>query len=132
MAQSVFSLDGKYYDVRILKLERAASVLDGENAGRVLSGSMDRDIIGTYYNYNLEIDGSNLDPDEYDDLFEKITAPVESHTMRFPYGKRGDIEFEAYISSATDELVRKDENGNYIWSGMSLSFVAMEPYRLPE
>ena len=53
----IVTVDGTSYDVRVPAggLKRSFQVLDGENAGRTLSGRMVRDIIGTFYNYELQI-----------------------------------------------------------------------------
>ena len=43
---SVLSLDGKAYpNLHVVSLKRSFSVLDGDNAGRVMTGAMTRDII---------------------------------------------------------------------------------------
>ena len=52
-----FVLDGVSYKVTVPVggLKRSFKILDGRNAGRVLSGDMERDVIGTFYNYELQI-----------------------------------------------------------------------------
>jgi len=129
MAQRVFSIDGKYYDVNILSLKRTGSVLDGENAGRLKNGKMIRDIIGTYYNYSLQIDADALAPAEYDELFELLSSPDDSHNVVMPYGQKV-LSFEAYISEVSDELdmLYEDETR---WSNLSVTFTAMLPARRP-
>ena len=54
----LFTVDGVSYKVRVPAggLTRSFQVLDGKNAGRLLSGTMERDIIGTFYNYQLQIE----------------------------------------------------------------------------
>ena len=57
MNHSVFTVDGvEYQNIHVLSVKRSFAVLDGDNVGRTLDGAMQRDIIGTYYNYSLEID----------------------------------------------------------------------------
>ena len=53
---SVFLLDGKVYNVEVEKdsLERSFAVTDTEQSGRTLDYAMDRDIIGTFYNYTMQ------------------------------------------------------------------------------
>jgi len=88
MKKFVFTVDGiQYKNIHVLSVKRSFSVLDGENAGRTMDGSMQRDVIGTYYNYSLEIDPSDSDPKEYDALYEVLSAPVNSHDVTFPYGR---------------------------------------------
>ena len=124
---NIFSVDGRTFNVITSSIQRKASILDGENAGRMLSGRMQRDIIGTYYNYTLSIDPRLLSLADYDALYELLTAPVDSHRLVVPYGQ-GTLSFEAYISNAEDTLLQMAKGKN-LWEGLKLNFVAMEPQR---
>jgi hypothetical protein len=76
---SVLSLDGKAYpNLHVVSLKRSFSVLDGDNAGRVMTGAMKRDIIGTYYNYSLEIDSVTSNPEEYEFGVKVLLASCSS------------------------------------------------------
>ncbi len=127
--QTVFTIDGKSYNVSVTDLQRKASVLDGENAGRVMSGLMVRDIIGTYYNYSMTLDTRSLNFSDYDSLYEVLTAPVDCHSITVPYGQ-GTATFDAYISNADDVLKRMDGSRN-LWGDLQINFVAMAPKRYP-
>lgn len=123
-------VDGVTYpNIYVLSLKRSFSVLDGDNAGRVMTGDMIRDIIGTYYNYSLEIDSDESDPAEYDRLYEVLSAPVNSHTITVPYGQ-GAVTFKAYVTNGDDNLVKCYEEING-WNGLSVNFIAMGPKRRP-
>lgn len=128
---SVFTIDGKAYNVFVPAdgIRRDGRILDGKNAGRTLSGSMIRDIVGTYYNYSISIDADNTDSAEYDELYNVITAPVDSHLLEVPYGQT-TLVFEAYITSAADTL-KSMAGGVNRWGDLTISFVAMEPQRRP-
>lgn len=122
-------MDGiEYPNIHVVSLKRSFQVLDGENAGRVMTGEMDRDIIGTYYNYACEIDASGADREEYDSFYEAISAPVDSHEITAPYGQ-GSINFRAYVTNGEDNLIAMYEENE--WSGLSFNFIAMEPQRRP-
>lgn len=73
----LFTVDGVSYKVRVPAggLTRSFQVLDGKNAGRLLSGTMERDIIGTFYNYQLQIEreGASL---------ESTTSSMKSSPLR--------------------------------------------------
>ena len=84
---AVFTIDGSSYDVEIVSLKRKFSVLDGDKAGRAADGSMMRNIIGTYYNYSMQINTERLSRSEYDSLYEILSAPADSHTVVLPYGR---------------------------------------------
>ena len=124
-----FVMDGICHDVDILSITRNFNILDTEKAGRAMgSGHMWRDIIGTFYNYTIEIDTARLNRIAYDSFYEALTAPVESHRIKALYGQ-SVIEFDAYVTSGSD-TVRVSKNGNR-WSGLSIEVVAMDPFRRP-
>ncbi len=102
-------------------------MLDGDKVGRLLSGSMERDIIGTYYNYTLQIETNRLNVADYDKLFEVLTAPVDCHMVSFPYGQ-DTLTFRAYVSNVEDTL-KIIQNGVRYWGDVSVNFVAMDPAR---
>ena len=116
-----------YKNIHIASCKRDGEVLDGKNSGRVTAGDMFRDVIGTFYNYTMQIDTDEASLEEYDALFEVLTAPVKYHTVDMPYAQ-GYIRFQAYVSSVSDELKSVRSDGNK-WNGMTMKFVAMKPYR---
>lgn len=127
---SVLSLDGKGYpNLHVVSLKRSFSVLDGDNAGRVMTGAMKRDIIGTYYNYSMEIDPVSSDLAEYDEFYEAISSPVDSHVLTVPYAQT-TLTFDAYVANGEDKLVSK-YNGRNEWQNLAVNFVAMKPKRTP-
>ena len=127
---SVLSLDGKAYpNLHVVSLKRSFSVLDGDNAGRVMTGAMKRDIIGTYYNYSMEIDPVSSDLAEYDEFYEAISAPVDSHVLTVPYAQT-TVTFDADVANGEDELVSKNDDRSN-WQNLSVNFVAMKPKRTP-
>lgn len=127
--QNIVSIDGRYYNIFIPMggIQRNFSVVDTDNAGRNMQGKMIRDIVGTYYNYTIAFDTKYLNFKEYDDLFQTLSAPQDSHTIIVPYGQE-TLTFEAYVTSGGDTLTRAGKDGNR-WSGLSINFVAMEPQR---
>lgn len=123
------TMDGvEYPNIHVVSLKRSFQVLDGENAGRVMTGEMDRDIIGTYYNYSCEIDASAADRAEYDNFYEAISAPVDSHQIAMPYAQ-GSIVFSAYVTNGDDELLSMFDGNE--WGNLAFNFIAMAPYRRP-
>ena len=125
---AIFTIDGRSYDVEIVSLKRKFSVLDGDKAGRAADGSMMRNIIGTYYNYSMQINTERLSRSEYDSLYEILSAPADSHTVVLPYG-RETLSQQMYVTGGEDDL-RIDNAGN-IWDNLSIEFVAMTPKRKP-
>ena len=125
---SLFTIDGKEFNIPVVSLKREAPVLD-KYATRTEDGGLQREIIGVYYNYNLTFPKLNLNREKYAELWDAIKAPVEFHTFTVP-GSDGDYTFKGYITTTGDNLV-KAKNGKYYWGGLSIKFIAKDPARTP-
>ena len=122
------SVDNKTYrNVHVASLKRDGEILDGKNAGRVQSGDMTRDVIGTFYNYTMQIEADHASVAEYDELYQTLTAPTDYHNIGVPYGQT-TIYFKAYVSSVSDEL-KYIHGSEQRWGSMTMKFVALGPYR---
>lgn len=129
---SAITVDGvSYSKIHVTELKRSFSVLDGPNSSRALTGEMRRDIIGTYYNYSLTLvpDQSQGSISQYDALYEVLSAPEESHTIKVPYAQ-GYKTFRAYVTSGDDALMYKGPSSSK-WDGLTVNFIAMSPERTP-
>lgn len=131
--QNIVSIDGTFFNVRIPEkgIKRKFTILDDESAGRIQSGGMHRSIIGTFYNYTVLFDTSSLSREEYDLLYDTLSAPVDSHIIIVPYGQ-GTLTYEAYVTEGEDviEKIKQVGTDNEIdWTGLSVQFIAMEPQR---
>ena len=124
----LIKVDGVAYEVYDTKITRTFQILDGNNVGRLMNGKMERDVIGTYYNYTWELTPSSTA--DYDTLYEILSAPQDSHTITVPYGRNSTKTFEAYVTSGQDELVYSEDGNNY-WENLSIQFVATNPERRP-
>ena len=121
-------VDGVTYNhVHVASLKRNFQVIDGTNAGRVMSGLMVRDVIGTFYNYSMEIDPDENYPQEYDALYQVLSSPAPSHRIIVPYGQ-SVLSFSAYITNGSDTLTFMEAVKNR-WEGLSVNFIAMSPQR---
>lgn len=126
----LFKIDGKGFSgVGVESLKRFFRIPDGTNAGNMLSGDYERDLVGTYYDYDLVITTSDLAVNEYDALFEALSAPVNSHMVEMPYGMTS-ITYEAMIEGGGDELIPMDD-GTW-WGNLNVSIRAKKPQRLAE
>lgn len=123
----LLSVDEKNYNVFVTGLKRSFQVLDGENAERALSGRMIRDIIGTFYNYEMTIRPVVGKYADYDALYEVLSAPEDSHKVVLPYGQK-TLTFNAYVTSGQDNLIVKADKESY-WSDLTFQFIAMAPQR---
>lgn len=124
----VLTLNGVQYDkLRVLSITRSFQVLDTDNTGRVISGDMDRDVIGTFYNYTLELERTADGLAQYDAFYEVISDPnLAFHSILVPYAQT-EFTFLAYVTSGEDTLIVRDNGNN--WNGLSISFTAKSPKR---
>lgn len=130
MAIDVFKIDDRSYpNIHVVKLTRKFNILDGELAGRNVRGEMIRDVIGTYYNYSLELACTNLTQAEYAEFYLLISYPADSHKIEVPFNQYMYV-FDAYITSGEDELKYMSETEK-IWRGITCEFIAVKPARRP-
>lgn len=125
------TMDGKTYRVRVIfpSVEETARLEDGINAGKMISGFQERDLVGTYYDHSLSVEPDPRYPQDYDQFFDDISAPVPSHIITMPHGQ-GTVTYEAMIYSA-----RRVANGVIAgvrrWKGLQVTFQGIRPARTP-
>ena len=126
------NMDGTTYRVRIVydTLVRSFELLEGVNAGEMLSGRHERDLLGTGYTYQMQVEPDPRYPTDYDAFFEAISAPVDSHTIIMPYGQT-NITYEAMVESGQDAY-RVIVGGRTKWRGLTVQYRYIEPQRVPE
>lgn len=124
-----FLMDGVAYNVRVSKLTRYFSVQDTDKTGRTQDGEMYRDIVGTFYNYSMEVAQMDNDRESFDSFWEAISRPVESHVCEFPYNQTVMTQ-RMYITSGEQDLISKTDNRS-LWGAISLNYIAMSPKVVP-
>jgi hypothetical protein len=111
-------------------ISRSFRIKDGENAGDMLSGLYRRDMVGTYYDYEIQVEPDPQYPLDYDNFYQAISAPVNSHRITLPYGQ-STITFDAMVTGGSDrykgEVAKRKR-----WDGLQVQFTAIAPYREPE
>lgn len=126
--ESLFTIDGKTFHVGETRIHRNFKIKDGVNYGVMVSGRVQRDLLGTFYNYTMTIETADMDKAEYDKLYEVLSAPVESHTIIVPYGQ-GTLSYQAYITDGDDDMELEEQDGSRLWGNLSVQFFAREPQR---
>lgn len=125
MATSKYlQLDGVEYKVALVDVKRKGDILD-LTANRTEDGVLHREVIGTYYNYTLNIIAPT-DPELYASIWWKLTEPVASHSVQLPYQPE---PFEGYFGSCQDDVKFVDSTGRIIGKGISCNLVATRPSR---
>lgn len=123
----MITIDGTTYDVPVISVKRKAEFLD-KYAKRTEDGKLHRELIGVYFNYQLQFGRTN-DTTEYAALWDKLSEPEEFHTVTVPdEGGPDNFTFEAYFSNVGDEL-RKEKDAKTFWKNLTVNFIAQEPAR---
>lgn len=128
----VFTIDGVDLRLWVTGLKRSFAVTDSEHSGRLQNYEMYRDVIGTFYNYTLNVEPDPNHREDYDTFYDIITAPTPFHTVTFPFGQE-TIEFLAYVTSGDDNNNPIMEGNTRVdrYSGLSVQFIAKAPQRRP-
>lgn len=114
-------------DVAISEYERSLEILHGENAGRVMTGSMVLDPIGAYLGREITFFRKGDKYQELDALWDFLVK----HSMDRPgvlleaADGQSTISFQAYYGGTRQKL-EKVENGINYWGEFKVSFIPME------
>ena len=125
----IFKIDGKEYTVGVESLKRNAELTEGDSGGTALNGRVLRDLRGVYYHYTVALQTALTTPEEYNALYDVLTAARESHIVTLPYGE-DTITFEAMIEGVDDALLPAEDTR--LWGDLTVTFRAMQPYRTPK
>lgn len=122
-------IDGVKFNIPLVSLKRTAEFLD-KYAKRTEDGNLQRKLIGVYFNYSLKLARSTtVGKVEYQKLWDKLTEPVEFHTVTVP-DESGNYTFTAYFAGVGDELLTQRAGENY-WRNLTVNFTAKAPARKP-
>ena len=123
---NLITIDGTQYDVPVVEIKRSAETLY-KYAERTADGVLHSELIGVYFNYQV-VFGKNIGSRAgYAALFNKLTEPVEFHTVIVP-ASTGTHTFVCYFSNIKDTFVRVKGTSRYI-TGLSVNMIARAPAR---
>lgn len=120
-------INGIDFDVTVSigDIEENFNVLDGENAGRVMSGRMVRDVIGTYIGHTITFFNGKKQED-FDALWDYLIAhSVDDSVMLEAADGQNSIAYEAYYTSGTRKL-RTAADGVNEWDEIEINFIPMD------
>lgn len=120
-------INGRSFDsaVAISSIEETLNVLDGENAGRVMSGRMIRDVIGSYIGHKITF-FNGKDNEGFDALWDYLAAHSKDDyvTLEASDGQ-SSISYEAYYTSVSRKLRGAYDGVNY-WDELEVNFIPMD------
>ena len=120
-------INGKSFDVTVAisDIEETFNVLDGSNAGRVMSGRMIRDVIGTYIGHKITFFNGKSNAD-FDALWNYLIAhSVDDYVNLEAADGQTSLSYQAYYTSGTRSL-RSAADGTNVWDEIEINFVPMD------
>lgn len=120
-------LNGVSFDVTVAisGIEESFNVLDGENAGRVMTGRMVRDVIGTYIGHKITFFNGKKKAD-FDALWDYLIAhSVDDSVMLEAADGQSSISYEAYYTSGARSL-KSAADGINVWDEIEINFIPMD------
>ena len=123
------TMDGTTYRVRVVynTLMREFELIEGPAAGYMLNMRHERDLIGTGISYEMGIAPDPDYPDDYDNFWMAISAPVDSHEITMPYNNT-TITYNAEIMSGRDTYDGL-LSGRRQWTGLVVRYHYIQPQR---
>lgn len=121
-------INGRVFDadVAISKYNRYFNVLDGDNAGRVMTGRMVRDVLGTYIGNKITVFRRGNNYKGLDEFWDYLVAhSVDDYVTLEAADGQTTISYEAYYISATQDI-EKVENGVNYWGEIEVNFIPMD------
>lgn len=130
---SYIKLNGVEFDakVAISTYNRNFNVLDGDNAGRVMSGRMVRDIIGTYIGHKITVFRRGENQAGLDEFWDYLVAHSADESVQLEAADGQTVlSYEAYYTSASQDLEKVEAGVNY-WGEIQVNFIPMEAQIAP-
>ncbi len=123
MAESSFVIDGIDFTdyAKYIKYDRKVNFLD-KYAKRDTTGTLNRELIGTFIVYTVEMD---IDISKYNDLWNILIKPVDFHYVTLP-DSTGEISFYAYVADIKD-TGSKFKDGINKFKNLTVEFIPRNP-----
>ncbi len=128
MSACYIKLNGVLFDVDVAigEYSRNFNVLDGPAAGRVMTGRMVRDVIGTYLGRKVKVfrRGDNYKGlDRFWDFL--VEHSVDESVLLECADGQSTLAFEAYYT-AGEQPIEQVTNGVNYWGEIEINFIPMD------
>ena len=129
MSSTYLTINGIEFDadVGFESYEQSVDVVDGSEAGRVMSGDMVRDVIGTYMNFNLTFFRRSDNRAGFDALWDYLYAHAKDDYVTLTAASgQSTVSQRVYYTSFKRQLEKVEDGVNY-WNGIEVHFIALGP-----
>lgn len=106
--------------MRLTRYDIQARVVEaGETSGYTVSGTYERDILGTELTYSIPIDCFGMDPADKVDLFNLLSEPKPYHVIKLPLVNTQTHQMEmtalqVMIESVVANVINNDDGTQYV------------------
>lgn len=114
----MFSIDGVVYRVKCTTTRRP-EIKESSISGLMLDGSYFRDILGTYYSYEIRLEMPLKNKGRYASLIEQLTEPVDGHQFVLPYNNETILLTGKVVDP--EDVYKELESGYTYWDGLQFS-----------
>lgn len=118
-------IDGSDFNIPIVLIDMSADMLD-KYAERTSDGILHRELIGVYYNFKITFSSSYNNPVEYARLWQKLTEPVEFHTVTL-WDEDGEYSQLGYFANTQHRIIKVDSTNQAYFRELTTEFVAKQP-----
>lgn len=120
----MFVVDGLVWNVPC-NIEREARISASDISGLMLDRSYFNDVLGTYMEYTIGIAVPMNMREEYAQIYEALTNPLDGHSFILPYNN-STIALTARVTNVSDVYVRLPGGENY-WKGIEFTIISNYP-----
>lgn len=106
---------------------RVSEMRSSEISGMMLDKTYFNDVLGTFLVYTVKIAVPIGMMEDYCELYDILTQPVDGHTFMLPY-HMGTVNIVGRVESISD-VYRRLGNGGMHWTGISFRVISNEPYK---
>lgn len=119
-------IDGISYDVPVKVINRKADALY-KYAERTEDGNLHSELIGVYFNFDLQAGMSANNITSYNSLWNKLTEATTSHSISLL-----GTAYTVYFANVKDEAVKdKGTTAGRIFRNLSFSVISVSPTNTP-
>ncbi|MBO7670973.1 MAG: hypothetical protein J6S60_10335 [Oscillospiraceae bacterium] len=94
-------------------------------SGMLLNGQIFRDILGTYYSYDIRLEMPLKNKGRYHSLIEQLSEPVDGHAFVLPYNT-DTLQLTGKVEKPKDVWVKLPSGYTY-WDGLAFTITANGP-----
>ena len=123
----LFKINDVTFDVGVVNITRKPTI-DRTQLGITLDGVKHYKTNGTYYDYEITINTRHMNVEDYDKLYEILTAPVAYYMVTVPYGQSTKT-IKAIVSAGNDSIIQSFSTLKK-WGSLKIMIEALEPERV--